>query len=108
VPSVADEDRRQLPRELLSTKHDRTRVIHRIKGRLAGCGMRLGLPGDVEAQLDEGRQWDGAPLPAALRARLKREWQKGQHLTEPIGSLEAERRGALRTSEARVMEQVRQ
>jgi transposase len=108
VPSVADEDRRQLHRELVTTKRDRTRVINRIKGLLAGYGIRMALHGDVETELEEVRQWDGTPLPAALRARLKREWQKVQHLTEHIGSLEAERRAGLRTSEERGMEQVRQ
>jgi transposase len=108
VPSVADEDRRQVHRELLTTKRDRTRVSNRIKGLLAGYGIRLGLQGDVETQLNEGRQWDGAPLPAALCARLKREWQKVQHLTEQIGSLEAAPLAALRTSEEPVLEQVRQ
>jgi transposase len=83
-------------------------VINRIKGLLAGCGIRLGVQGDVERQFEEVRQWDGTPLPAALRARLKREWQKVQQLTEQIGSLEAERRVALRTSEERGLKQVRQ
>jgi transposase len=35
VPSVEEEDRRQLHRELLTAKRDRTRVINRIKGLLA-------------------------------------------------------------------------
>ena len=108
VPSVAEEDRRQLHRELLTTKRDRTRVINRITGLLAGCASRMGLQGDVETQLDEVRQWEGAPRPAALRARLQRAWQKVQQLTEQIGSLEAERRVALRTSAERGLEQVRQ
>jgi transposase len=108
VPSVAEEDRRQLHRALSTTKRDRTRVRNRRKGLLAGCGIRLGLPGEVETQCAEVRQWDGTPLPAALRARLKREWQQGQQLTEQIGSLEAERRVAWRTSEERVLAQVRQ
>jgi transposase len=68
VPSVIDEDRRQLHRELLTTKRDRTRVINRIKGLLAGCGIRMALQGEGETQLDAVRQWDGPPLPAALRA----------------------------------------
>ena len=34
-PNVVDEDRRQLHRELLTTKRDRARVINRIKGLLA-------------------------------------------------------------------------
>ena len=108
VPSVVDADRRQRHRALLTTKRDRPRVINRIKGWLAGYGMRMALQGDVETQLDEVHQWDGTPLPTALRARLKREWQKVQGLTEQIGSLEAERRAELRTSEERALEQVRQ
>jgi transposase len=34
VPSVADEDRRQLHRELLTSKGDRTRLVNRIQGLL--------------------------------------------------------------------------
>ena len=56
VPSVVDEDRRQLHRELLTTKRDRTRVINRIKGLLAGYGIRMALQGDVETQIEEVRQ----------------------------------------------------
>src|SRR4029453_16306778 len=41
VPSVADEDRRQLHREPLTTKRDRTRVSNRTKGWLAGYGIRM-------------------------------------------------------------------
>ena len=41
VPSVADEDRRQWHRELLTTQRDRTRGLNGIKGRLAGYGIRM-------------------------------------------------------------------
>jgi transposase len=107
VPSVADEDRRPLHRELLTTKRDRTRVINRMKGLLTGCGVRLALQGDVETQLAQARQWDGAPLPAALQARLRREWQQVQWLTEQIVHLEAARRAVLRTSAEPAVAQVR-
>jgi hypothetical protein len=36
VPSVDEEDRRQLHRELVTTTRDRTRVSKRITGVLAG------------------------------------------------------------------------
>ena len=36
---VDEEDRRQLHRELTTAKQDRTRVINRIKGLLAGHGV---------------------------------------------------------------------
>jgi transposase len=108
VPSVDEEDRRQLHREMQTAKQDRTRVINRIKGLLAGHGVQLALQGDVEAQLDQVQQWDGAPLPSALRTRLKRAWQQVGFLTAHIQTLEAERRALIRRREDPVIAQVRQ
>ncbi len=108
VPSDDDEDRRQLHRELVTTKRGRTRIMNRIKGLLAGYGVRLTLWGDVPTQLAHLQQWDGTPLPPALRARLQREYQKVGFLTEQIAALEAKRRMLLRTSEAPAVKQVRQ
>jgi transposase len=108
VPSVDEEDRRQLHREMLTATQDRTRVINRINGLLAGHGVQLALQGDVEAQLDQVRQWDGSPLPSALRTRLKRAWQQVGFLTAHIQTLEAERRALLRHREDPVIAQVRQ
>jgi transposase len=108
VPSVDEEDRRQLHRELTTAKQDRTRVINRIKGLLAGHGVQLTLQGDVDAQLDQVQQWDGSPLPSALRTRLKRAWQQVGFLTAHIQTLEAERRALLRRREDPVIDQVRQ
>jgi transposase len=67
-PSVVAEARRQRHRDRLPTQRDRPRVLNRLKGLLAGGGIRMTLPGDVEPQRDEVRQGDDAPLPAALRA----------------------------------------
>ena len=108
VPSVEEEDRRQLHRELTTAKQDRTRIVNRIKGLLAGHGVQLVLQGDVEAQLDQTHQWDGAPLPSALRSRLKRAWQQVGFLTAHIQTLEAERRALLRHHTDPVIAQVRQ
>ena len=107
-PSVVEEDRRQRHRALLTTKRDRTRVLNRITGLLAGSGMRMALHGKVETQREEVRPWDGSPRPTAVRARLKREGQKVPQRTEQSGSVEAARRAALRAREERAMEQGRQ
>jgi transposase len=108
VPRVEEEDRRQLHREMLTAKQDRTRVINRIKGLLAGHGVQLALQDDVDTQLEQARQWDGSPLPSALRTRLKRAWQQVGFLTAHIQTLEAERRALLRRREDPVIAQVRQ
>jgi len=108
IPSVDEEDRRQLHREMLTAKQDRTRVINRIKGLLAGHGVQLALEGDVDTQLDQAHQWDGSPLPSALLSRLKRAWQQVGFLTAHIQTLEAERRALLRHRDDPVIAQVRQ
>jgi transposase len=108
VPSVEEKDRRQLHRALTTAKQDRTRVINRIKGLLAGQGVQLALEGDVDAQLDQVQQWDGSPLPSALLSRLKRAWQQVGLLTAQIQTLEAQRRALLRRGEDPVLAQVRQ
>jgi transposase len=70
--------------------------------------VQLVLQGDVEAQLDQTHQGDGAPLPSALRSRLKRAWQQVGFLTAHIQTLEAERRALLRHRTDPVIAQVRQ
>ena len=108
VPTLEQEDRRHLHRELQSAKRDRTRVTNRMKGLLANQGLTLDLKQDVPAQLAALRQWDGSPLAAGLRARLAREWERVQFYTGLIERLEAERRELLREAKDSVIEQVLQ
>jgi transposase len=108
VPSVEQEDRRHLHRELQSAKRDRTRVTNRMKGLLANHGLTLDLKQDVPAELEALRLWDGSPLPPGLRARLVREWERVAFYTGLIERLEAERREILRRAQDPAVEQVRQ
>jgi transposase len=108
VPSVEDEDRRHLHRELKLAKKDRTRVSHRLKGLLANQGLTLDLRRDLRTQLARMRRWDGAPLPPSLRGRLERYVEDYDYLTGRIDGLEAERRRILREEKAPVLDKVRQ
>jgi transposase len=108
VPSVEDEDRRHLHRELKLVKKDRTRVSHRMKGLLANHGLTLELHGDLESQLRAMRQWDGSPLPPGLRGRLERYLEEYRYFTKRIQDLEAERRRILREEQGPVLEKVLQ
>jgi transposase len=72
VPSIEEEDRRHLHRELKTAKHDRTRVSNRIKSLLANNGLTLSGWKELGARLARLRLWDGNRLPASLRARLER------------------------------------
>jgi transposase len=108
VPPVEAEDRRQLHRELLTAKRDRTRVTNRIKGLLSSQGVVLALGAGFVERLAEVCLWDGSLVPRALQARLEREWAKVEGLTAQIKELEAERTALLRTCSDRAVETARQ
>lgn len=108
VPSPEDEDRRQLHRDLLELKAERTQHVNRIKGLLAGCGLAVTTIGeDFATVLAELRQWDGSAVPAALQERLLREYERHQFVDRQIKDVENERARKIRTSDEKPMEQVR-
>jgi transposase len=98
VPSETDEHRRQLHRELWTLKRDRVRLMNRIAGLLATVGVLINVDAKFRARLDQLMQWNGQPLPEALRVRLSREWQKVELLSTQIHDRERTRRAMLRES----------
>jgi transposase len=108
APSLAAEDQRHLHRQLLALKGERTRYVNRIKGLLVSQGIHLSVDDEFLTHLPELRLWDGAPLPAGLTARLRREFTCWQFVHGQILALEAERRTAIRESQEPCMVQVRQ
>jgi transposase len=107
VPTVADEDRRQLHRELIALKAQRTEHTNRIKGLLAGLGLSLAIDAEFPRRLEALRQWDGAGVPSGLRQRLLREFERWQIVGRQIHDLEAERTRQIRDRETPQGEQVR-
>ena len=108
VPTVADEDRRQLHRELRTLQKERTRVTNRVKGLLAAQGVRLPKGTALKGALATVRLWDGSALPAGLRARLERECEHAQFLRATIGQLERERQRAIAHGSGPALDKVRQ
>jgi transposase len=108
VPTVDEEDRRQLHRELRTLKMERTRVTNRVKGLLANQGIRLLKRADLDAALERVRLWDGSPLPPGLRARLQREWDHAQFLHAKILELERQRQQAIAHGRGPAVAKVRQ
>jgi transposase len=96
VPSIAEEDRRHLHRELKTAKHDRTRVSNRIKSLLANNGLTLSGWKDLSKRLERLRLWDGERLPSSLQARLQRYARDYDFYTDRIRDLEAQRRRLMR------------
>jgi transposase len=109
VPGVADEDRRQLHRDLLELKGERTQHSNRIKALLAGYGLALPtIDGQFGAVVAELRTWDGQPVPAELQRRLLREHERWQLVDRQIKDLENERARRIRTTKDQRVDQVRQ
>jgi transposase len=100
VPSVAEEDSRQLHRELETLRHEQTSHTNRIKGLLSSCGLVLEVDRDLPKQLKRLRQWDGSPLPADLHARLLREFERMQVVSRQIRALERERARRIRLDDS--------
>ena len=99
VPGEADEHGRQLHRELLALKRDRTRVTNRITGLLATQGVHVSVRADFGDRLEALTLWNGEPVAVALRMRLLREWQKVELFTTQIRALEHARHEAVRHSD---------
>jgi transposase len=109
VPGVADEDRRQLHRDLGELKAERTGHTNRIKGLLAAYGLSVPkVDEEFPELLAELRTWDGQPVPPELQQRLKREHQRWQLVDRQIKDLENERARRIRTSKDPVVIKVRQ
>ncbi len=107
VPTVEQEDHRQLHREMMALKKERTRHINRIKALLAGQGVRMQVRKDFLQQLDATRLWDGSRLPEGLKALLKREHKRFQLVEEQIAELETERMEAIQNSRRPDVQMVR-
>jgi transposase len=108
VPSVLDEDRRQLHRDLLELKAERTQHSNRIKGLLAGCGLAVPqIDDDFPTVVAALRTWDDQAVPAQLQQRLLREHERWRFVDRQIKDLENERARKLRGSDDESVHQVR-
>ena len=106
VPTLQEEDDRRLHRELVAMKRERTRHINRIKGLLAGQGVRLSVRRAFLVRLDEVRLWDDSPLPQGIRSRLEREFDHLELVRCQIQALEAQREELLHHSLEPVVQMV--
>jgi len=108
VPSLEQEDGRQLHRELSSLKTERTQHVNRIKGLLVSQGVRLEIRKDFPEQVREATLWDGTPLPPGIKARVLREFDRIQLVNQHIKELEAQQRQTIRSATDPQSEMIRQ
>ena len=108
VPTAADEDRRQLHRELIELKAQRTEHTNRIKGLLAGLGLSVAHRRRVSPAARRappvGRHRRAG---RAAAADLLREFERWQLVGRQIHDLEAQRTQQIRDPRTPQGEQVR-
>lgn len=107
VPSPEDEDRRQLHRDRDQLVRERTEHANRIKGLLATVGLDTIVDEQLLTRLDGLRQWDGAPVPPELRARLAREFERWRLVDSQLNDLCNRQRRDVRDDAVPHVEQVR-
>jgi transposase len=92
-PSPEEEDRRRLTRERGTLLKERTRHTNRIRGLLAGQGVTDYDPlrKDRLTRLDALRTGDGRPLPARLKAEIRREIERVELVASQVAAVERER-----------------
>jgi transposase len=106
-PSVEQEDARQLHREMIKLKAERTAQGNSINGLIAGLGLCVVVNETMPTQLERLRQWYGAKLPPALHQRLLREFQRWQLIDRQLRELEAERMAKIRDDRTPHIQKVR-
>lgn len=107
VPGVAEEDQRQLHRELMALKREQTYHINRIKGILVSQGVAMEVMRDFLEELNRVRLWDGTSIMPGLHTLLRREQVRLELVRVQIHEIEVVRKEALRTSQDPAIEQVR-
>jgi transposase len=107
VPSVDDEDCRQLHRELIELKAEQSGLANRTKGLLVGSGLAAAVNSQLPVWLGKRRQGDKSDLRPALKARILREFERWRSVGQQIGELEAQRRREIRTDKSPQGEQTR-
>jgi transposase len=107
VPTVDDEDRRQLHRGLKDLQRQQTECSNRIKGLLASQGLEVAVDADFRVTLAALRDWAGQPVPAGLQGRLLQEFTVWEALHRQVRDAANEQERQLREGQEPYLEKVR-
>ena len=107
VPTVADEDHRQLHRGMKDLQRQKTECSNRIKGLLASQGLAAPVDAKLRATLAALRDWADQAVPAGMQLRLLQEYAvwEALHRQERDAANEQERQ--LRESKEPPVEMMR-
>ncbi len=107
VPGEADEDQRQLHRDMRQLRSEQTEHSNRIKGLLAAQGIDARVTAQFAEQLPRLRTWRDEPLGERLQQRLQREFVRWKLVHDQLLELERGRAREIRTATSPAVDQVR-
>src|SRR5262245_21038267 len=107
VPTVVDEDRRQLHRGLKDLQRQQTECSNRIQGLLASQGLEASVDANFRTTLAGLRDWAGQPVPAGLQQRLLQEFAVWEALHRQVRDAANEQERQLREGQEPYLEQIR-
>jgi transposase len=100
VPNVDDEAARHVSRERTALTKEQTRLSNQIGGWLATWGCVVSARARRTAGWwTRARDWDDAPLPAAVQARIARAAERLTILTTQIAALEAQQEATVQAAD---------
>jgi transposase len=109
APSAEDEDLRQLHRESMELKGERTSHVNRIKALLASVGMSITVDAGLPQHLEGLRRLcDDKPVPPEMQRRILREFERWQLVDRQIRDLENRRAKDLGDDKTPGVEKMRQ
>jgi transposase len=107
VPTVEDEDRRQLHRGLKDLQRQQTECSNRIQGLLASQGLQAAVDANFRTTLAALRDWAGQPVPAGLQQRLLQEFAAWEALHRQVRDAANAQERQLREGTEPYLEKVR-
>jgi len=107
VPTVADEDRRQLHRGLKDLQRQQTECSNRIKGLLASQGLNAAVDAELRTTLADLRDWSGQPVPVGLQQRVLQEFAVWEALHRQVRDAANEQERRLREDQEPYLDKVR-
>src|SRR5262245_41262160 len=108
VPSVQDEDGRQLHRGMKDIQRQKTECSNRLKGLLASQGLTAPVDAHFRVTLAGLRDWANQPVPAGMQRRLLQEYAVWETLHRQERDAANEQERQLREGQDRPVEQMRQ
>lgn len=91
VPSVADEDDRQIPREIQRLKREVQQHRSRMRAQLWIYGVDISVGPKFEQKLEQLTLWDGTALPPSLLRSVRRELERLRLVEQQLAAVQTQR-----------------